>query len=295
MLLVGTLVSAILLGQLLQDFSPTRLVGVVQGSAVLTMVLNLIALWKQEPRRPSETIPGTPVPSFSEAWRTFTADRSTRRLLIAVGLGTAAFGMQDVLLEPYGAQVLAMSVGETTRLTALWAAGTLGALALAARRLGHGDDPLRLAAIGILTGVGAFAAVVVSAPTGFIPLLGVGVVAIGFGGGLFGVGTLTSAMALGNREGEGAGLALGAYGAVQATSAGIGLIVSGLVRDLLSAAVSSGSFGPLVDKSLPYSVVWHIEIGLLFATLVALGPLVRRSPHGSNGAARPFGLQEFPA
>ena len=36
-----------------------------------------------------------------------------------VGLGTAAFTMQDVLLEPYGGEILGLSVGATTMLTAL--------------------------------------------------------------------------------------------------------------------------------------------------------------------------------
>ena len=44
-----------------------------------------------------------------------------------------------------------------------------------------------------------------------------------------------------------------------------------------------------------YSVVYHIEIALLFATLIAIGPLVRRA--SSDGARRPspaFGLGEIP-
>ena len=41
------------------------------------------------------------------------------RRLVAIGLGTMAFSMQDVLLEPYGGQVLGLAVGATTKLTAL--------------------------------------------------------------------------------------------------------------------------------------------------------------------------------
>jgi MFS transporter, BCD family, chlorophyll transporter len=296
MLLVGTLVSALLIGQLLLDFSPTRLVAVVQGAAVVTIVLNVIALWKQEARNPSATLHSREVPDFRAVARTFLADRSTRRMLVAVGLGAAGFSMQDVLLEPYGAEVLGMGVGETTRLTALWAVGTLVALAVSAGQLGRGSDPLRIAAIGLLSGIVAFAAVVISAPTGLVVLLGLGVAGIGFGGGLYGVGTLTAAMAIGRTNGQGAGLALGVFGAVQATAAGVGIILSGLIRDGLAAAAAAGALGPaLSEASIPYSVVWHVEIGLLFATLVALGPLVRRSTHSQDGSARPFGLQEFPA
>jgi BCD family chlorophyll transporter-like MFS transporter len=296
MLLGGMLVSSLLIGQALVDFSPTRLVGVVQGAAVLTMVLNLVALWKQEPRRPWTTGAVAARPKFGLAWRDLVSDRSTRRLLVAVGLGSAGFSMQDVLLEPYGAEVLGMGVGETTRLTALWAIGTLAALAVAARRLATGADPHSLAAVGALTGIFAFALVVLSAPTGLVTLLGAGIFGIGFGGGLFGVGTLMAAMAIGSSRAEGAGLTLGAWGAVQATSAGLAMIVSGFLRDGVSVLAGAGALGPaLAERATPYSVVWHIEIALLFATLVALGPLARRSSHSPDGAARPFGLQEFPA
>jgi BCD family chlorophyll transporter-like MFS transporter len=55
----------------------------------------------------------------------------------------------------------------------------------------------------------------------------------------------------------------------------------------------AGSLGPgLVDPATGYSIVWHIEIGLLFLCLVALGPLARRTSEHVTRAT--FGLTEFP-
>ena len=68
--------------------------------------------------------------------------------------------MQDVLLEPYGGEILHLAVAATTTLTAFQALGAMLAFALAARRLGRGADPHRLAAFGLLSGVVAFAAVI---------------------------------------------------------------------------------------------------------------------------------------
>jgi MFS transporter, BCD family, chlorophyll transporter len=55
--------------------------------------------------------------------------------------------------------------------------------------------------------------------------------------------------------------------------------------------------GPgLTGPAAGYAVVYHIEIILLFATLVALGPLVR-SHRGAQRTAKVdarFGLAEFP-
>ncbi len=44
MLLLGTIVSALVFGRLLADFSPGRLVQVIQGAGLATMVLNVVAL-----------------------------------------------------------------------------------------------------------------------------------------------------------------------------------------------------------------------------------------------------------
>ena len=52
MLLVGMVVSALVFGYLLNDFSQIKLIQVIQGAAVLTMVLNIIALWKTRNNRP---------------------------------------------------------------------------------------------------------------------------------------------------------------------------------------------------------------------------------------------------
>ncbi|MBK3421427.1 PucC family protein, partial [Methylobacterium ajmalii] len=76
---------------------------------------------------------------------------------------------------------------------------------------------------------------------------------------------------------EQSGLALGAWGAVQATAAGAAIAASGILRDAGSALAVSGRLGEAMSEaSTGYLVVYHIEIGLLFATLVAIGPLVRR-------------------
>ena len=280
MLLVGMVLSGLAFSELLDNFSEIRLIQVIQGAGLLTMVLNVVALWKQEARNPSRTSFDKVHPPFIGAWENFTRTRNAKRLLVAVGLGTAAFSMQDILLEPYGGEVLGLPVSATTLLTAMTASGTLVALGIAARLLGRGADPCRLAGYGALVGVFAFAAVIFAAPLKSVWLFRIGTTLIGFGTGLFSVGTLTSAMSL--ARGEYGGLALGAWGAVQACAGGLAIAAGGALRDGVSALASAGSLGPaLDDPAIGYSFVYHIEIALLFTTLVAIGPLVRtaREPH----------------
>ncbi|MFN7553126.1 MAG: PucC family protein [Pseudomonadota bacterium] len=275
MLLAGMIGSALLFGIALADFTPGRLVQVIQGAAVATMALNLLALWKQELRKPRRGAPlPPPDPSFTESFSRFcAADQGVRRLL-AVGVGTMAFAMADILLEPYGGQILGLPVAATTQLTALLAFGGLLGFALASRVLARGADPFRVTRAGALLGLPAFAAVILAAPAGWPALFLTGNFLVGFGAALFGHGTLTATMNLAPREQ--AGLALGAWGAVQATGAGLGIALSGVLRDVLNALGPEGGLWGLAPAATGYLGVYVLEIVLLLATVVAVAPLVRR-------------------
>ncbi|MCY4310914.1 MAG: MFS transporter, partial [Rhodospirillaceae bacterium] len=96
MLLVGMMISSLIFGALLSDFSQLRLIQVIQAAALITICLNMVALWKQEVRDPARTSPDRVRPPLRELWRDVTAESSVRRLLLAVALGTAAFSMQDI-------------------------------------------------------------------------------------------------------------------------------------------------------------------------------------------------------
>ena len=274
MLLVGMAVSALVFGLALSHFTQIRLIQVVQGSAVVTIVLNGIALWKQEPRSTLIAPTGAARAPFRSAWSAFADEGRTRRRLLATALGTAAFSMQDILLEPYGGKILQLPVSATTLMTAMLAIGGGAGLMLAARWLTRGADAHRVAAIGAIVGVFAFAAVILSAPMESSGLFGFGVTLIGGGAGMFAHGTLTATMGLAKPQDR--GLALGAWGAAQATAAGVAIALSGAINDLGTALAASGALGEaLVTPATGFAMVYAIEIVLLLATVVAIGPLVR--------------------
>jgi BCD family chlorophyll transporter-like MFS transporter len=296
MFLLGMGVSAVIVGWLLRDFDPITLVRVVQGCGAATLILNMIALWKQEKVTPmTREEREAPRPRFRDAWGDLMAGGSAGRLLAVVMIGTLGFNMQDILLEPYGGEVLGLSVSHTTLLTALYAIGALTGFLAAARWLARGGDPYRIAARGILVGLVAFPCVIFAGPLASVPLFYAGAGLIGFGAGLFAVATLTAAMAL-KTSGTGAGLALGAWGAAQATAAGVSIFLAGTLRDIIGHLAASGRLGAaLTDPNLGYSFVYHLEIGLLFLTLIALGPLVRVTPlQPTKTPGESFGIAEFP-
>ena len=221
MLLFGMVLSAIIYGTMLESYSPGRLIQVIQGTAVVTVALNFLAMWKQEARDRvrAQAMASAPDTSFRDAWAQLMQNAGMLRLLIVIALGTFGFGMADVLLEPYGGEALGLSVASTTKLTALLAGGTL----------------------------------------------------LGIGAGLFGHSTLTATMRAAPKDKV--GLALGAWGSVQATAAGIGMALAGWVRDLIVALPADGN-GLSVET--PYNVVFSMEMAFLVVAVLILYPLAGR-------------------
>jgi BCD family chlorophyll transporter-like MFS transporter len=279
MLLVGMIVSAFVFGALLETYTPGRLIQVIQGCAVVTIVLNSIAMWKQEARDRNRASAPVPDLGFAAAWARLAQRPGTLRLLAVVALGTAGFGMADVLLEPFGGQVLSMTVAQTTRLTVILAFGSLVGFGLASRWLGRGARPMGVACGGALVGIPAFAMIVASAAFLSVPLLVAATLAAGFGAGLFGHGTLTATMRA--APGDQIGLSLGAWGAVQTTAAGIAIAVGGVIRDALVVTNMAGA-----DAAHPYIPVFALEAALLsLAVIVAWRLRGRPAPAGRKPPA----------
>ena len=273
-LLVGMIASAVIFGAALTDFNPARLVQVIQSAAVATIVLNITAMWKQEVRDPNRTRVGRNEPTFAESWAQFISAPDAVRRLIALGVGTMAFSMQDVLLEPYGGQVLGLTVASTTRLTATLSLGGLTGFLLASRILSRGSNPFRLSCFGALIGIPGFVAVLLAAPAHSASIFFAGTLLIGFGAGLLSHGTLTATMQAAPASQR--GLALGAWGAVQASAAGIAVAGGGILRDVIQSAGSRGvpGLGP-AGPAAAYSVVYAIEIVMLLAAFAAMLPMTR--------------------
>jgi BCD family chlorophyll transporter-like MFS transporter len=295
MLLLGMIVSALVFGHMLVDFTPGRLVRVIQSAALATLVLNAIAVWKQEPRcRERGTMTAQVDPSFADAWAQFCTGEHTLRRLAIVGLGTIAFGMADILLEPFGGHVLNLTVSATTLLTALFAAGGLVGFGLASRVIARGADAYVVTRRGAAIGLPAFLLVMAAAPLQQPLLFVAGNFLIGFGGALFAHGTLTASMNLAPRAQV--GLALGAWGAVQATAAGVGMAFSGAIRDIVNAV--EASISPVAagtSSATGYLAVYGIEVGLLIVTVVVTAPLVRRAVGKQGGQPTPPTSQEVAA
>ncbi len=277
MLLIGMTLCSVVVSALLVGYTPIKLIKVIQGTALVSLFVNMAALWKQEARNPAMKPyrPGERQPIFMDTWLKFLDGGPAVRLLVAAGLGFFAFNLQDVLLEPFGGEILHLSVSQTTWLTGVFTLGSLTALALSSPILHRGLDPIKLAGLGVLIGMLGFAGVIISAPTGSKLAFQAGTFVIGFGEVFFGVGTLSFAMGI--KDASQHGIALGAWGAVFATGEGIALALSGALRDWVTHLIRTGRFtGSLANPAFPYVFVYYLEIASLVFTAIALLPLLRR-------------------
>jgi len=267
MLVLGTIASSLVMSVLLQRYSHAQLIKVMQGSAVVFVVLAWLALHNQERLKPNGQLAATieDVPIRATLWqslRVLARQRALRGLFGVLFIATVAFGTHDVLLEPFGAQVLGMSVAATTQLTAFWGVAMLLAIGLAGVWLRGKRSPLALIAAGCIIGVLGFTLVNMSIPAQSTSIFRGGVWAIGMGRGLFLVGSVTLVMSL--ADSRHVGLFLGLWGVMQALAQGIGLLGGGLLRDAVGAAG---------DIAAGYAVVYGLSGALLLVALALLGAL----------------------
>ncbi|MBE1236059.1 BCD family MFS transporter [Phaeovibrio sulfidiphilus] len=293
MLLVGMILASFFFSYMLSPFSETALIRTIQSVGVLTLILNLVALWKQEPRDPGRIRPDdeAPEPDFREAWARFSEQPYLKTLLLSIFLGTAAFSMQDILLEPFGGKVLDLKVSATTLLTAFFAFGSLLGFGLSAKVLESGFGPLQLSTIGLVVGIPAFVCVILSGLLSSAMLYYLGSILVGLGGGLFAVGTLTAAMSL--AEDWDAGLTLGAWGAVQATAMGGATLLGGVFQWVFEGILSL-MLSPKAAAYGGFLCVYFVEIVLLIATVVVILPLARQGSGGTGLPRGRFGLSGLP-
>ena len=96
-------------------------------------------------------------------------------------------------------------------------------------------------------------------------------------------------------QGDSAGLALGAWGAVQVTAMGLAMAAGGAMRDGVRLLADGGAFGSGFDgTAIGYVSVYHLEILLLFAAIAVIGPLARHQLKHQGKVIERFGITETP-
>jgi MFS transporter, BCD family, chlorophyll transporter len=290
MLVLGTVISSIVVGLLLQDYSHLMLIRVMQGSAVIFVVFTAVALLGKERMRPDGTLESYVEQvrvrlTLGQQVRALLGQPALRGLFAVLFVGTLALATHDVLLEPYGGQVLGMSVAATTQLTALWGIAMIAAIAAAGLMLWRGRSAAQLIIAGMVVGALGFLVITLAGAPGLVGVFRAGVALIGAGRGLFIVGSIALVMSLADKDHV--GLFIGLWGVMQALAQGFGTVGGGLARDVAQAQTGSVLLG--------YTAVYAASLALLGVALVLFAAL-RLGRRIREGAVRsPWsGLQDIP-
>ncbi len=246
-MITGIILTAATLSRLLREYSPQQLQIAFEWVALAALALGLLGLVGLEPRQTARS--EGPAPSrtgWNSLLRGVLRSPQARHFFFYLIVLLAAILGQDVLLEPFGGEAFGLSVSATTRITSIWGGTFLIALLAAGffeRRLGK----LRLAKVSAWVAAAGFALIVGS---GLVHQSGVfytGVVILGFGTGLSTVANLSLMFDMTTHQ---VGLFIGAWGVADALARGVGTLMSGVVRDVVSAALGQVLAGYLVVFSL---------------------------------------------
>ncbi|MEO1018751.1 MAG: BCD family MFS transporter, partial [Pseudomonadota bacterium] len=133
MMIGGMVVTATVAGNLLDPFSPTRLVVVTSAVSVSAVVLAILATFKVEREaEASASEAKAPRPDFKQALFEVWGETAARRFTVFVFVSMLAYSAQDLILEPFAGIVFGMTPGESTKLAGVQHGGVLMGMLLVA-------------------------------------------------------------------------------------------------------------------------------------------------------------------
>ncbi len=298
MMILGFAVTAGVVGQLIEPYSPEGLLRVSCGLSLLTLGLTALALWRLEgPAGPASSIvqPGAQVMQpdkglqgrkFREAFAAVWDERAARTFSVFVFLSMLAYSAQDLVLEPFAGAVHGFSPGQTTQLSGWHHMGVLGGM-IAVAFAGSGRARGRLGTVqGWMVG-GCLASALATVGLSWAALqtvwpLQLNVVLLGVANGAFSIAAIATMMRLASEGGPGReGTRMGLWGAAQALAFGLGGLVGTGASDLAHALLG--------EHRGAYASVFAMQ-AVMFA--VSAGVALRLSNSGMRPRARPNSLND---
>jgi BCD family chlorophyll transporter-like MFS transporter len=278
MMIVGFAVTAGCAGQLLDPYSPTRLLGVTLSVCTAAMIITLIALFRLEHDPGDEIIEpdASQIVSFRTALADVWRESAARQFTIFIFISMLAYSAQDLILEPFAGTVFGFTPGESTSLSGVQHGGVLVGMllvALVGSKFAHGRaGSLRLWCVGgCIASAVALAGLAIAGHVGPPWPLKANVFLMGMANGAFSIAAIGQMMRLAT-EGRSAreGVRMGLWGAAQAIAFGFG--------GLLGTAASDLAHWLLPSSGIAYGTVFAGE-ALLFVASALLASRIPMTEH----------------
>ncbi|WP_037547492.1 BCD family MFS transporter [Stappia stellulata] len=292
MMIAGIVITAIVTGSVLDPYSHARLVAVTAATGTVVFVIAALALWRLERNAvrldtATATLPsdahGITARSFRVSLAETWGDAQARVFTVFVFVSMLAYSTQDLILEPFGGLLFAMTPGETTKLSGVQHAGVFAGMALVgvAGSLLARSRP-RILKFFIVSGClgSALALAGLALGSALAPAwpLKSNIFLLGLANGAFAVAAIGTMMALAGAGGaKREGIRMGVWGAAQAIAFGLGGILGTVALDVARAV--SG------DTALSFTLVFAGEAVLFLnaaVLAVRIGRAPRRAPRASE-------------
>jgi MFS transporter, BCD family, chlorophyll transporter len=256
-------VAAIGFGYWLETYSMAVFWQVIAFAALVGGFFWWFAITGAEKR---ELLPGRDIgPSgqvkFAATFRSIWGDGRARHFFIFLALGTVAAWLQDNVLEPFGAEVFDLGVGQTTRFNAYWQGTTVLFLVLAAavyQRSRPGQQTL-IAKVGLSIMAAGMILLAYSALEEHFRFLQLALIVFGSGFGLYSFGAFNLLAVM--TTDRAAGAYLGLWSVCILVSRGLGIGLGSVLRDVFIAVTGRAE--------LAYGSIFVVSaVGLAAASLM---------------------------
>ncbi|MBN8587831.1 MAG: BCD family MFS transporter [Rhodothermia bacterium] len=252
-----------ILGGFMPHYSPDLFAKLTYGVLVVAGLLWLVSLWGAEPPM-SQPVKAKPEPytPVLQVVKHIWAEPQSRNYAYFVAASAFFAFMQDAMLEPFGGDVFALGVGETTRFNAWWGTGVLISMMTTTFLTRKWPPHFHQ----MTTGIGLAVTAVMMGTLGLVALMKLQILLyptlflLGVGFGLYGIGGYSLLILVNTDEHTGAYLAL--WTVVQLLARGAGIFAGGVIRDVGFAL--SGTY------AVAYALLFCIEAFGLFLALYLL-------------------------
>ncbi len=257
-MILSTIVASIALSNALE--ADASVSGIYTAFGAIWLVATLFVLVGaagiETPSAPDHIVHNTADNPFT-ALHVLANNPTARRFFVYLLLVLVGIRAQDVLLEPYAADALGLSVSATTRIESIWGIGVfltlLGGMG-SVRWLGKRVN----ANVGALVAIAAFILIIAAGVLHNAPFFYGAVFLLGLGSGLMTVSNLSFMLDM--TVAQNVGLYMGAWGVANFVAQSLGTVGGALLRDIAYRLTGNVSLG--------YMVVFALEIAGLVAALL---------------------------
>ena len=256
-LILSMIIGGITLARSIEPYSHARLITAFEVIAGISLIIGLLGLIGLEPRYMAT--PQEQRMSMGATLRMVGQNPQARFFFVYLLLLLIALLGQDVLLEPYAADIFGVSPANTTRYTSIWGVALLVGL-LVTNRLTMWYGLKRAAQVGAAFAALGLIGIMLAGVLHQVGVLIPSLVLFGFGTGISTAANL--ALMLDMTVAGQVGLFIGAWGVADALARLGGTLLSGVVRDVVTYGAG--------NKLAGYVTVFAIELVVLLVSMVML-------------------------